>query len=354
MSFRPLRAHRTDMRQQRPLEALRARRRGPLQNGRTEFFGLIMKTSEPKRRAYRLVLAPATCALALAGACGGEEFGMVTGPLGGTGGAGPDAGRSGHDGASNHAGAGMSSTGGALSASSGAAGEAGIQGISNDSGGAGGTVATETHGSSGAPSGGGVAEVGGEGGSAGALDAEPGGQGGVLEGGSGGAAQGGESAAGVPGTAGGKGCNALEWYPDGDGDGYGRSSGKVVSCMKPNSGKWVNLGGDCNDDNDAVLPDPRRARFSGVSFITPEGSESFDYDCSGTEVSDPSQLGAAPTCGGLTLLDCAGKAPGFQPTSHAGPGLNPLCGSDRIVRCVASGLTCVASVETVSERHRCR
>ena len=46
----------------------------------------------------------------------------------------------------------------------------------------------------------------------------------------------------------------MAWFPDGDGDGFGRSSGKVRACTPPTNGAWVNVGRDCDDDNKLVYP----------------------------------------------------------------------------------------------------
>lgn len=42
------------------------------------------------------------------------------------------------------------------------------------------------------------------------------------------------------------------WYPDGDGDGYGDSSGLVTTCSPP--ADYVNRPGDCDDDEPTVNP----------------------------------------------------------------------------------------------------
>ena len=46
------------------------------------------------------------------------------------------------------------------------------------------------------------------------------------------------------------------WYPDGDGDNYGRDADSLLTCVDPNGGavKYVNTGGDCNDGNPFTHP----------------------------------------------------------------------------------------------------
>lgn len=111
------------------------------------------------------------------------------------------------------------------------------------------------------------------------------------------------------------------------------------------------MGGDCNDDDDRVSPEPTPNDYQPSAYTAPSGSESFDYDCSGTEESDPTQLGAAPDCSLLTL-NCAGRR-GYLPTGRSGAGINPLCGSTTVRLCVAAALGCSAATESVLP-HRCR
>ncbi|HTU59425.1 MAG TPA: hypothetical protein VMF89_13340, partial [Polyangiales bacterium] len=70
------------------------------------------------------------------------------------------------------------------------------------------------------------------------------------------------------------------WYPDGDGDDYGRSAEAVQTCARPTSGTWVLRGGDCKDNDPNVRPD--QPRYFGVPFRGANGNDSFDYDCSGS------------------------------------------------------------------------
>ncbi len=48
-------------------------------------------------------------------------------------------------------------------------------------------------------------------------------------------------------------ADALTWYADVDGDGYGNAAVKVTACKKPDG--YTSDGSDCNDDNAAMNPD---------------------------------------------------------------------------------------------------
>ena len=112
-------------------------------------------------------------------------------------------------------------------------------------------------------------------------------------------------------------CTAVAWFPDADGDGFGRASGQVLSCDPPAVGKWVTKAGDCDDDNKAVFP--KESDFEASGYTATSTGLSFDYDCSNQEETDPSQLGAAPACGGLSLLSCAGSGFASTPVFAARP-----------------------------------
>jgi hypothetical protein len=219
----------------------------------------------------------------------------------------------------------------------------GLGGVS--AGGAGGTPISSVGGGGtdgdGGTSGGSVTN-GGTGGATGT-----GGTGGSLAaGGSAGAGGAGPGGGGNGGTGGA--CSPVAWFPDGDGDGYGRSSGQVTACTAPTSGTWVTQGGDCDDDNVAV--NPGQTSYEPEGYTTSGSTESFDYDCSGGETVDPTQEGTAPAC--TNILACSGS--GFQPTTRTGSGVNPLCGSKKHVTCASGTLTCMQVVTEVSEGIRCR
>jgi hypothetical protein len=147
------------------------------------------------------------------------------------------------------------------------------------------------------------------------------------------------------------GCDTpVVFYPDADADGFGRDSAAVVACEPPLQGLWTTKPGDCNDDNPDVHPE--QTQYFSLGYVTTSGGLSFDYDCSGSEQSDPSQYGGAPSCGGLSLGNCSGQ--GYVATSRTGPGLNALCGSLRMRKCQPDLLVCGAETFDISQAHRCR
>lgn len=128
-------------------------------------------------------------------------------------------------------------------------------------------------------------------------------------------------------------CSAPStWYPDGDHDRVGRTSGAVQSCESPGD-HFVKKGGDCNDDNALVYPG--QTEYFEEPYVGSGGGETFDYDCSGKEEGSDDQLGAAPNCGGLALSNCSGQ--GYVPTDRTGTGQNKLCGSAVVRTCQPAG-----------------
>jgi hypothetical protein len=236
----------------------------------------------------------------------------------------PDAG--GDGGAGGNVASGASGRGGAPSARAGSAGLG-----SNDAG-------ASTGGTSQA----GASTGGSESSSAGMPDAgapsQVGGAGGAL------------GAGGASGDGAGGGCDPVAWYPDGDGDGFGRTTGRVVSCEAPTNGAWVTAGGDCDDDNNAVFP--HEATYESDGYTSASSTLSYDYDCSTKEEVDPTQLGAAPNCAAMGILNCVGT--GFAATNRTGEGVNPLCGSKSLVTCTKVNLSCTGVVSQVSDGVRCR
>ncbi len=248
------------------------------------------------------IIAPAALLLG-AVSCSGSEFSAEPGA--GSGGTLADSGAAGagHAGAAHHGGA--STLGGAPSSADAGAAEGGALGLAGEA----------------------EAGAGGTAGAAGAAGAA-----GEL-------GSGGEAGA----------CTESAWYPDGDGDGFGRSTTHVLACNAPEPGTWSHAGGDCNDDDDAVFP--KEPDFQAAGYPVGSGT-SFDYDCSGKEEADPSQLGAAPTCASLSVLNCSGS--GFAATGRTGDGVNPICGSKTILKCAQSGLSCAAVSSQVQDGVRCR
>jgi hypothetical protein len=119
-------------------------------------------------------------------------------------------------------------------------------------------------------------------------------------------------------------------YRDIDGDGFGTGVPITLAC--PPAFAYSAETGDCNDDDADVFPG--QTRFFGTAYKAPDGSRSFDYDCSGAEDGNGKQavLGA---CGALGALLCSGK--GYVATSDRFPafGINTTCGSTTLQECRA-------------------
>jgi hypothetical protein len=171
--------------------------------------------------------------------------------------------------------------------------------------------------------------TGGSGGSGGSANDASGGSGGTLV------------------DAGDAGCpSPTQYFPDGDGDGFGSDEGAVLACEPP-SGTWVTVGGDCADD--AAQAFPGQTAYFGTPF-TKGANDSFDYNCSGAEEPDGAQPDAAPDCPSKPALACNGS--GYQQTGRTGAGVDPLCGSATLVVCSVSGLSCSFDTES-TEPKRC-
>lgn len=273
----------------------------------------------------------------------GGTGGTAGSASGGVGGGAGDAGASGTAGSSGGVGGATGGTGGDSGGVGGGTTTGGVGGATGGAGGVGG-VTGGAGGVAGATGGtGGAGGAGGATGGAGGVGGATGGTGGV------GGATGGTG--GATGGAGGTvdACVPITWFKDDDNDDYGRSTSTTTSCDAP-AGNWATHGGDCNDDLDAVHPG--QETHQPEPFSTSGSSTSYDYDCSGSETADPSQLGAAPNCGLLALGNCGGS--GYLPTNRAGAGQNPLCGSNKVQSCVVAGVFCNAQVATVSVKLRCK
>jgi hypothetical protein len=155
----------------------------------------------------------------------------------------------------------------------------------------------------------------------------------------------------APSEAGPMGCanGGQFWYPDGDNDGFGRSNESLRACTKP-SGAWVPQGGDCKDNNGDVHPE--QLTYFEMGYVGGDGNESFDYDCSGSEDGNPGQRPLPTGCGILDLLTCEGT--GYMSQPRTGPGVNPVCGSDKIGTCTPMLLSCTTATEMTMSRYRCR
>lgn len=249
---------------------------------------------------------------------------------------------------------------GALVDCSGSDFQSSTKNLKNDDGGprggstsTGGSAAAGGRGSGGKANGG-TTSTGGIGGGAGGTSGAPGSGGSGVAGGSPGdsgmgntTGSGGIMGTGGVGAGGIVGCTSpTTFYPDTDKDTYGRSTGTVTGCAPPPSGNWSTVGGDCDDDDENVHP--KQTNYFDAPHSTSGGIHSFDYDCSGAEEGDPSQVGAAPTC---TLLACSGT--GYVPTSRTGPGVNALCGSTVQATCKVGTLQCTTVLLNVPA-YRCK
>jgi hypothetical protein len=235
-------------------------------------------------------------------------------------------------------------------------------------------------GSGGMPAAGGTVSGGGKGAAGGTIPANGGReQGGASQGG---ASQGGHSQGGSPGifdaganNDGGNAGSSMEdaappgtggsnavvpctspvlWYQDNDGDGYGVDDITMFTCPKPATGKWSRVGGDCNDAGAAASSvHPGQQKYSGTPYQRADNTDSYDYDCSGMEDANPQLQPAPQSCGALQLLLC-GNASGYEPTTRAGPGINPYCGSQTVLVCIPGLAVCGNSERTNQPAFSCR
>jgi hypothetical protein len=146
-------------------------------------------------------------------------------------------------------------------------------------------------------------------------------------------------------------CTPTVLYEDSDGDGYGNPDVSVIACA---STGWVGVAGDCRDDLIAVHPNGGPSGAGYVDSNEPQGV-SFDYDCSGSEEPDPTNIpsGAAPSCAGLAdILACSSA--GYVATARSGSNISSLCGSTTVVTCAWQTVLCGSGVQTDQPPYRCR
>jgi hypothetical protein len=72
--------------------------------------------------------------------------------------------------------------------------------------------------------------------------------------------------------------DALGWYLDGDGDGYGLSSDILTACEAPSG--YAAAPGDCDDEDPDVNPGASEAWYDGVDQDC-DGADDYDYDADG-------------------------------------------------------------------------
>jgi len=140
------------------------------------------------------------------------------------------------------------------------------------------------------------------------------------------------------------------FFPDDDGDGFGRTADGVRACEKP-PGQWASAGGDCADDEPRANPAQRI--YFPEPYTNAFEEETFDYDCNGYEDSDPRQPGGAPSCGVISITECGGS--GYISTERYGEGVNVLCGSRSMFTCKPNtlGLLCGPEHALVDDALRC-
>lgn len=78
----------------------------------------------------------------------------------------------------------------------------------------------------------------------------------------------------------------LDFYRDGDGDGFGDPSDSVFVCSPP--ADYIRTGGDCDDS------DPDAHPGQTMWFNVPRMSGGFDYDCDGSETLQRPDVGLCP------------------------------------------------------------
>lgn len=144
--------------------------------------------------------------------------------------------------------------------------------------------------------------------------------------------------------------SSVLWYQDADGDGYGNSDSTMFTCPAP-PGAWVLVGGDCDDAYATVHPGQNK--YFGAPYQRADNTDSFDYDCSGTEEPNPDLVPDPQNCGLLSLLLCNG-ASGYETNNRAGPGINPWCGSTIVRACVPSAAVCMSVERTGQPPFSCR
>jgi hypothetical protein len=143
------------------------------------------------------------------------------------------------------------------------------------------------------------------------------------------------------------------WYQDDDEDGYGRSSSRVRACPPPADRSWALQEGDCNDDD--ALVHPGQSEYFDVAYAAPDGSESFDYDCSGAEEGNDQQQASSPDYCGLLLSIALCTGSGYLPSDRPGAP-NPWCGSHIKAACqgvLLGALVCGSIVNEVTEPYWC-
>lgn len=139
----------------------------------------------------------------------------------------------------------------------------------------------------------------------------------------------------------------VTYYKDGDGDGFGGTE-TMSSCTPPGDG-WVTKPGDCFDGDKNVFPG--QAGFFMTPYQKPDGTKSFDYDCSQNEEQSGTARTAAGTCTpNAEKTACTGS--GFVAKEQRTGASDPLCGQVQLQQCVLENGAC-AAVLTAAEPTPC-
>jgi len=133
---------------------------------------------------------------------------------------------------------------------------------------------------------------------------------------------------------------AVTYYRDADGDTWGAGESSCTG-----GAGWVTRTGDCKDDDANVFPE--QTTTFAVPYVAGNGTQSFDYNCDGSEtIAGGTQLstGACETAG----LGNACSGDGYLPVEpvRTGSNLNQLCGSMRYLVCARSQQVCIGAVST--------
>ena len=131
------------------------------------------------------------------------------------------------------------------------------------------------------------------------------------------------------------------WYPDGDRDGVGNTTGRICAEIQPTN--YVDISGDCCDTNASVFPGQTNYFNTGYTcnhIVIP----TFDYNCDGTSEKKYDQIASCNTA--TTVAQC-NSAHGWQSTI-------PNCGQSGVyIYCRWIGTTCI-ELNPVSNKQECR
>lgn len=124
----------------------------------------------------------------------------------------------------------------------------------------------------------------------------------------------------------------ITFYKDNDGDGVGGEE-STTACRSPGR-DWVTESKDCDDSDPLVHP-------GAIAFhTTPTKAGSFDYDCDGIEMPNPSAKVGDPGCSGAYPNCPTGEGYLYASISigrDGGAAANYYCGSTNYRQCGVGG-----------------